>query len=63
MSSLYELIAVYKINKMCLFIAKIYHHERSEGLQRTCHFPYFCYKNALFSAFSKQQLIHAKASS
>ncbi|RLA07148.1 MAG: class II aldolase/adducin family protein [Gammaproteobacteria bacterium] len=39
---------------MCLFIAKI--------RQRTCHFPHFCYKNALFSAFSKQHLNYAKVS-
>ncbi|RLA06804.1 MAG: lactam utilization protein LamB [Gammaproteobacteria bacterium] len=39
---------------MRLFIAKI--------RQRTCHFPHFFYKNALFSAFSKQHLNYAKAS-
>jgi predicted HicB family RNase H-like nuclease len=39
---------------MRLFIAKI--------RQRTCHFPHFCYKNALFSAFSKQHLNYAKVS-
>ncbi|RLA06657.1 MAG: hypothetical protein DRQ51_08715 [Gammaproteobacteria bacterium] len=54
MRPLHNSSTIYKTHKMRLFIAKI--------RQRTCHFPYFCYKNALFSAFSKQHLNYAKVS-
>jgi len=62
MRPLHNSSTIYKTNRLHMLIAKIRHHERSEELQRTCHFPHFCYKNALFSVLSKRHLNYAKVS-
>ncbi|RLA08665.1 MAG: hypothetical protein DRQ51_01540 [Gammaproteobacteria bacterium] len=54
MRPLHNSSTIYKTNRLHMLIAKI--------RQRACHIPHFCYKNALFFAFSKQHLNYAKVS-